>query len=228
MALNRYELQKLKSLLDQTSKSLNIFALGYPDIITDCLTLCEIWEDNNLEQLPLDSQQQDIQTWHGYSGEVPDAVEFFKYLGHKLTVIDKLSHRGIETLIDLNETLPIQLYQQADLIIDTGTLEHCFNAGQAFCNMCEMLAVDGMVMTMAPYSKLNHGYYNFCPLMYKDGFEQNGFEIIELEAINRKYTPVEIPSATKQGMPPGTVLFCSARKLQSQPWQWPVQGKYLL
>lgn len=93
--------------------------------------------------------------------------------------------------------------------------------------MCELLAVDGMVMTMAPYSKLDHGYYNFCPLMYKDGFRQNGFEIIDLEAIDRKYRPVEIPDATKQGMPPGTVLFCSARKVRNQPWQWPIQGKYL-
>lgn len=227
MALNRYELQKLKKLLDQASRPLNIFSLGYPDIIIDRRALCDIWDNNNLEQLPLDSREKDIQAWHGYSGEVPNSVALFEYLGHHLTVVDKLAHRGIETLIDLNETLPISFYQTADLIIDTGTLEHCFNVGQAFRNMCELLAVDGMVMTMAPYSKLDHGYYNFCPLMYKDGFRQNGFEIIDLEAIDRKYRPVEIPDATKQGMPPGTVLFCSARKVRNQPWQWPIQGKYL-
>lgn len=227
MALNQYELQKLKNLLNQPSKSLNIFALGYPDIITDRSTLCNIWDNDNLLQLPIDLREKDIQAWHGYSGEVPDAIALFEHLGHQLTVIDKLAHRGIETLIDLNEPLPVSLYQTADLIIDTGTLEHCFNVGQAFRNMCEMIAVDGIAMTMAPYSKLNHGYYNFCPLMYQDGFGQNGFEIIDLEAIDRKYNPVEIPSATKQGMPAGTVLFCSARKVHNQSWQWPVQGKYL-
>lgn len=74
MALNRYELQKLKKLLDQASRPLNIFSLGYPDIIIDRRTLCDIWDNNNLEQLPLDSREKDIQAWHGYSGEVPNSV----------------------------------------------------------------------------------------------------------------------------------------------------------
>lgn len=227
MALSFYELGKLKGLLAQTSKNLQIFALGYPDIITDRATLCEIWQDDLLAQLPIDSKQKDIQDWHGYHGEVPDASAFFKHLGHNLTVIDKLCHRGNEISVDLNEPLPKDLYQQADLIVDTGTLEHCFNVGQAFRNMCDMTRVNGIIMTMAPYSKLNHGYYNFCPLMYEDGLEQNGFEVLEISAFDRKYRDVEIPNATKQGMLPGTVLFCSARRISNQPWQWPVQGKYL-
>lgn len=227
MALDLYALKKLKNLLDQSSKSLQIYALGYPDLIVDRATLSEIWQSNDLLELPLDNKQQDIQEWHGYRGEVPDASVFFDYLGHTLTVLDKLCHRGNEVSVDLNEPLPEELYQQADLIIDTGTLEHCFNVGQAFRNMCALTRVDGIIMTMAPYSKLNHGYYNFCPLMYEDGFGQNGFEILELSAFDRKYRDIEIPKETKQGMLPGTVLFCSARRISNQPWQWPVQDKYL-
>lgn len=46
--------------------------------------------------------------------------------------------RENEIILDLNEELPIMYEKKYDLVIDTGTHEHCFNAGTAFTNMLKL------------------------------------------------------------------------------------------
>ena len=56
-----------------------------------------------------------------------------------------------------------------DLIFDVGTLEHCFNVGQAFKNIMEMTKLGGTIF-MATASKINHGFWNFCVLLHTQIF----------------------------------------------------------
>ena len=98
-------------------------------------------------------------------------------------MIDIVSARGNERIVDLNMPLPDNLRLRFDLVIDTGTCEHCFNVAQAFMNSCQALAIGGYLVHAAPINKCNHGFWNFCPGVYPDFLGDNGFEIIYMSGI---------------------------------------------
>lgn len=201
--------------------------LGYPDLLVDLPLVADLFGDHLAQDLPIDPRQDQIRSWHNFRGDVYDSLVLFSRLGYQVTVLDKIPHRGLETLIDLNDELPQHLYGSADLVIDTGTLEHCFNVGTAFKNMCELVGVGGLIMTAAPANKLGHGYYNFCDNVYHDGFKTNGFEIISVKLLDGRYREITPVPTKKIGPPPKSIWLCVARRVESRAWRWPVQGAYL-
>lgn len=80
--------------------------------------------------------------------------------------------------LDLNKPLDSALNGAASVVIDAGTIEHVFNASQAFINVHEMTKPDGMIIHIAPVTWLNHAYYNFNPKTYKMIGDANGYELI--------------------------------------------------
>lgn len=230
MGINATFLSRIKTVLEQQAlrtKKRRLYSLGYPDLLVDIEHILKCFGSEIAQTLPIDERQRDIQLWHRFTLPVYDSIELFARLGFKTTVIDKIAHRGIECVVDLNEPLPEQYQQQASLLIDTGTLEHCFNVGTAFRNMCEMTQQGGVIITAAPANKFRHGYYNFGPDIYIDAFNDNGFEILDMVCLTSKMQPVIIPSKTKNGMPHGSIFMVTARRNKIQNWQWPVQRKYL-
>ena len=212
---------------DHPSSHGRMTCLGYPDLLVDLPLVAELFGSDIAQNLPIDSQQDQIRSWHNFHKNVYDSIELFSRLGYRVSVLDKIAHRGLEILIDLNEDLPQHLRASANFVIDTGTLEHCFNVGTAFRNMCELVSVGGIVMTAAPANKLGHGYYNFCDNVYHDGFTTNGFEILSVKLLDSRYQEIFPVPTKKIGPPPKSIWLCVARKIESRPWQWPVQGAYL-
>lgn len=230
MGINAKFLSRIKTVLDDDlihTPNRRLFSLGYPDLLVDINHIRWCFGPDLADNLEIDANQSAIQAWHRYPGAVFDSLQLFSSIGFETTVIDKIAHRGIECVIDLNEPLPEQYQQQASLMIDTGTTEHCFNVGAAFRNMCEMVELGGVIITAAPANKLNHGYFNFCPNVYADAFGLNGFELLDLVCLDGKMAPVPIPSKTKLGLPHGSIFMATARRDKIQTWQWPVQRKYL-
>jgi hypothetical protein len=203
-----------------------VVCLGYPDLLVADSDIRDLWGDDILKDLPVDAAQRQIQSWHKFQGTVYDSIELLTRLNFRVTVLDKIPHRGNEVQVDLNGPLPWDLVGVADLVIDTGTLEHCFNVGTAFRNMCELVAMDGVVMTAAPANKLGHGYYNFCNNLYHDGFRVNGFEVVSLKLLDSRLRDIPIPTK-KEGPPPRSIWMCVAQRRKIQAWQWPVQGAYV-
>jgi hypothetical protein len=203
-----------------------VLCLGYPDMLLDEQFMVSIYGSDFVAKIPEDSNADNIRAWH--KRELPkiyDAMFLLKHHGFDVTVFDSIAHRGYEKIVDLNEPLPEEYKQQFDLIIDTGTLEHCFNVGQAFKNVCQSVKIGGVFMTAAPMTKLNHGYWNFGTIVHQDGFSQNGFEILDTTHYHRgSVLPPE--SCNSKRIPLKTITTCIAKKVNEQPWTWPIQGKY--
>lgn len=130
--------------------------------------------------IPVRADSGYVRRWHRYPetfGDILETTAVFKALGIEPTYFDITEIRAAEIIIDLNEPIPGTLCGQFSLAIDTGTLEHCFNVGVAFKSMCSMVKKDGVVITAAPMTMMNHGFWSFSPTTYHDFFTQNGFKI---------------------------------------------------
>ncbi len=154
--------------------------LGYPDLLVDDKGLAAYLDAGTIAGLPLRDDSQAIIQWHPSARNLTkifDSMAVFNALKIDLEVTDMAQHRGCERIVDLNEPLPTEMEQRYDLLIDTGTLEHCFNVGQAFKNMCAAMRQGGILVHAAPLNRYNHGFWSFNPTLYHDFFEDNGYAI---------------------------------------------------
>jgi hypothetical protein len=200
-----------------------VVCLGWPDFVVSEELMSELYgKKANKFRIENNPRQ-----WDRIYGEFFDVHAVFQYHNCNLTIIDLVKHRGVEEFLDLNEPLDEKFFQKFDLVIDTGTLEHCFNVGTAFKNMCNMTKKGGIIITAAPYSRPFHGYYNFTKGLYTDGFEKNGFEILEFICTTSKKMRVMPEEEFFSKIMPGQgILNCIAKKIEDKEFKWPVQGKY--
>jgi SAM-dependent methyltransferase len=90
--------------------------------------------------------------------------------------LDVSSYEGCELVQDLNRPLTIRT-GKFDLIVDNGTIEHCFCAAQAFFNVKRLCALGGVVFHNNPANWFGHGFWNFSPCVYFDFYRANGFDV---------------------------------------------------
>jgi len=174
-----------------------------------------------------------IARWHGMpeTTKVVEAAQLLALLGYDLEVLDVVEARGGEMVHDLNEPVPASLHRRYALIIDPGTLEHCFNIAQAAKNVAEMVAPGGWVFHGNPMNMFNHGFYNLNPTWYHDFYAANGFKVELVEGVVnpvRQLQRFEVPLTGRfGGVPPESSLYVLARRESEAPVRWPTQTKYL-
>ena len=159
--------------------------------------------------------------WHGRKDPLPDTEELFEHLEAKLTVVDFVADRGIERIANLNEPHDLGKF---DLVIDPGTLEHCFNIGQALFNAANAVKAGGYIFHISPMTMLNHGFYNLCPTLYHDFYAQNHWRIEELKAMARPYP---IHSVDRFYISTEYIIRCLVQRMEEEPLTMPIQTKYL-
>jgi hypothetical protein len=145
--------------------------------------------------------------------------------------VDVIAHKGFERIVDLNDH---QMWPMPySLVINPGTLEHCFNIGQAWANAWNAVAVGGHILNVAPVTMLNHGYWNINPIAFTDWCVMNGGHIVDMKFArngnaNISVTKQPIPNS-KSGRgcyPPETVGYCLMKKIKNVARRWPAQGVY--
>ena len=107
--------------------------------------------------------------------------EFFLILGiENVKVLDLDGYEGADYLFDLNESeCPSNLRSKFDLIVDGGSLEHCFNLPNALNSLNLMLRNDGIIFHSNPANKmLDHGFYQISPTLYSDYYQAAGFDLL--------------------------------------------------
>lgn len=229
MALIALELKRQRTRAD--GAKLSICALGYPDILCSPDNLLEIF-GQEISLASFRSDAEGIREWHGFCGAVSvvDAHEFFAAIGHELTVVDIKVIRGGELVVDLNERLPESFIGKFDLVIDGGTLEHCFNIGQAVANVLKMTKVGGAIHHVHPFNMANHGFYNLNPTWYTDFYGDNGASVQFLKVLTdprRDGKWIDVPSAGRfSGVPENSLLLSLVRKEADAAIHWPLQQKY--
>ena len=233
MAIDNNFFKTLVKTLKFIDKPAKVACLGYPDLMcSEDLLEKEVGLDNL--ELKIKVEYPDIHskvrkklieegTKNLYTTE-----SFFKKFNLTMDVFDIFSHTGKEKILDLNEPLPLQYKNKYKCVVDVGTLEHCFNVGQAFKNMCDMLKVGGIVFTAGPSNKKNHGFWNFCPTAYTDCFLQNGFEILDFVGVRtdgKGYIGLNPENRRLTGIQEN-VIICVVKKVKDVDFKWPLQMKY--
>ncbi len=239
MAMNAIYLNLLKSVLAHArpgdeSRRLRTVALGYPDLIATANEVRSVFPSLKDDAFVVRQDAAQIAMRHGAKGAlaaVLDSDVLFKSLALDVDYIDVAPERGIERQVDLNEPLPADMVSRYDLAIDTGTLEHCFNVGQAFKNVAEMMAVGGVILQAAPLNRYNHGFWNFSPTAYHDFYSENGFELLYLKGwaggLSGQFQEFGVdPVGGFRNAPENAALLCVCQKKEQRPVRWPTQFKY--
>lgn len=159
----------------------------------------------------------------GRDGTIESEIE---KAGGTFSCVDLFRHRGVETLCDLNQ--PTGFHAEYDLVIDPGTLEHCFNIGQAMINAASAVRVGGRIFHGSPMTMLNHGFYNINPSFFGCFYKTNGFEIELIEARMQGGVGEKIPIRLHMRFngEGNTGLYCLARRIEEKEFVFPTQAKY--
>ena len=203
----------LKILTPHLSNA-KILSLGYPDIIATPEILEEMFG-----VVPVKFTNRGKE--HGFDIPLPESYSYFEKLGSELTCVDVVESYGGERIVDLNYPHDLGKY---DLVIDPGTCEHCFNIGQAFMNASQSVKDGGRIFHINPMNAMNHGFYNICPTLMNDYYEQNMWKIELLEAMPMRQLNF---SAVKRFF--DTIeynLYTLALRVGEMPMKFPVQYKY--
>jgi SAM-dependent methyltransferase len=154
------------------------------------------------------------------------ADALFRALGaNPLEFMDASAYEGATRLHDLNVPLSPDWEETSDTLIDSGSLEHVFDAKTAIESYLRLVRVGGSVvlLDMPAVNFCGHGFYQFSPEFFCEVFsERHGFELQSLAlAAEWGYAPfysvshpravggrVEIPSTD------ACHLFVRARKIR--------------
>lgn len=164
---------------------IKILSLGYPSV---CLPTQYSNQENFKPREPNNSIERNLKTNSQIKGFNLEFFEFDHILSSlfidkkfTLEVLDIHSAQYPGIIWDLNKEIPYSYYNNYDLILDSGSLEHCFNIGTAFQNIARMLSLNGMIVSAIPYFSPHHGYYNVNPnLLYEFYCPLNGFKLVDI------------------------------------------------
>lgn len=211
MALNEYTL----SLLSQIEFT-SVLSFGYPDIVVSRETLVEI------TGIEVEKVSGHGSGWHGVKFPLPDTLEFFQKKGAHLTCVDYKQLRGYEIVADLNYPHD---FGEFDVVIDPGTIEHCFNVSQAAFTAANSVKEGGYILHVNPVSMVNHGFYNLSPTWYFDFYESNGFDVLRCFVVGKNFEN-DLPHKDRVIIPPEVSAYTLARRRVKTSLKPPIQAKY--
>ena len=192
-----------------------LLSLGYPDLL--------IADEFDVPEVANADLQRRNHSWQGKIYET-DAV--FRKLGIVATYADISAHTGLEKPIDLNAKITDA--PQFDAVFDPGTLEHCFNIGQAFVNVRNLTRPGGHIIHLNPANMVNHGFYSISPTTYYDFYEHHGDEI-RLGAMIDKEGSAGATYREKRmllGFVAHNLMLVRRSAVDSMSRGWPNQWKY--
>jgi len=232
VAIDTIYMEFLRPVLKKIPAGKRVACLSYPDLLFDSLEISAHFPGILPNLLRVQGDGDRIKRWHGIESkkELVDTQSFFEALGLAVDFFDFKKFRGIEIETDFNNPIEEKYKSTYVLVLDTGTLEHCFNVGLAFINMCSLVKDGGIVLTAAPLNKGNHGFWNFSPCAYENFFRQNGWGILLAEGIYRDGAEIKRFSPPGNGRfnpPPESVMLVLARRKGNSSLKFPIQQKYV-
>ena len=188
MALNALELATCAGLIRKVARGRppRLLLLGYADLLCTPESLRAVGLEVDWDRLPKRPPEVSRVIWQQHGREtlagtpMLETKGVLRALGAEPTVADALAWGGEEYVLDLNH--PLELNQRAedeipDIIIDPGTLEHCFNIAQAFDNVDRLLKPGGFVYHQAAAAFPNHAFWSISPTAFFDFYQSRGYEL---------------------------------------------------
>lgn len=235
MAINVLVLSVLQQIRPHLPPEPSICCLGYPDVLVSDEQARQYLGAEAADRLTYRADSDAILAWHRLESQlnrVIDAESLFAAMGMRLTVVDLVASRGGERIVNLNDPLEPDLAGAFDIVLDAGTMEHCFNVGQTIRNILEMAKVGGFVIHMNPMTMINHGFFNFSPTFYYDFYGQNGHQLmapicgVSANGIKVSYKNLH-PTQRQRVAETTTMIMSLVRKQHDRAPIWPMQSKYL-
>ena len=228
-----------EATLDTQKKMLSI---GYPDLFLN---------NESIQSLPQDAVKYTIENkkalkWHGLSDRqytylsIEQLVQEYKWSFEYLDIHPGTGDTQNYIQVDLNQPIPENLYCGYDLIIDSGSAEHCFNIAQVFENYFHMLKPGGILLQYMPFLSPNHGFWSINPTVIYDLAKDNPIKILECnlsayssyrhyfdnQAVQIPFSPVgrfTLDCASSQNI---ILMFFAYKKLAKSIFTYPIQSKY--
>ena len=206
---------------------MRVASLGYPDLIAP-FAMFERMLDDKVHALGYRADSAAICKRHGLQDiAIPDAESFFKLMGCELDVYDIVQERGCEILCDLNNEWEHVTWMEYDIVLDVGTVEHCFAISNAIKNMAQLVKQGGIIIHENPFNNPNHGFFNLNPTFFADFYEANGFELLECKLVSRDGRETIVPRTQRFRFNGGEMnVFAMARRTRIQSFVMPTQSKY--
>ena len=135
-----------------------------------------------LEPQPLPpglSHLTDMPSWdYGLrAGFTSDQALLWTLAGIEVQHLDCSEYERAEYTLDLNQPVPLHLHEQYGVVFDCGTMEHVFDIRSTLQNVDRLVRPEGRVIHVTQGSNwLDHGYYQFSPVLFYDFYGVNGYE----------------------------------------------------
>ena len=207
-------------LLRQAFPARRVLSLGYPDMLLSRKAAKALY---GVDLRHIHPQNDDAKRRHSCDFDLIDAEELFREMGSVLTCVDYKVLRGNEVVADLNYPCD---FGEFDLVIDPGTLEHCFNLPQAALNVASVVVEGGRILHCNPISMVNHGFYMLSPTWYADWYGQNGWTVEKLIVSDGKNAQ-DVDPVARVSVGTNLSVYALAKRTKCQPMKWPIQTKYL-
>ena len=228
----------------RSTTNIIIGSVGYPDLIirNDQINLVPC---SDLAQSVIKNEK--ALRWHNLDPSFYSALSieaFCETSGITFEYLDIMPGTGTQNCfqhIDLNLPIPEHLYCKYDLLIDSGTAEHCFNIGKVFENYFHMLKPGGILIQYIPFLSPNHGFWSINPTTIYDMARVNPIKLFQMNLNAYKSylhyfdcipIKVEFQKVKRFNLPvalgESVILaeFCY-KKISKSIFKFPVQSKYL-
>ncbi len=220
MAISYYPLKLIAPRL----AGAEVLSLGFPELLLSGKQVEELFSYKPKKFMRRGSGQR-----HGMNVDLPDTIDVMGHVCKRFHCVDVQKFEGMEEICDLNHPQDLGRY---DVVLDPGTLEHCWNVGQAWLNAANAVKVGGAIMHLSPVSMLNHGFWNFCPTAFFDFYTQNGWEIGRQEYFKQDREKFKVGSAKgaefeRVHIAPEHGMICIAVRKSNAALIYPTQSKYL-
>ena len=204
-------------MLSQVLPKRRILSLGYPDLVMRAEDVTAI-----LGVTPTEFSTHG--DWHGCETPIPETQHVMGLIGSTMDCVDIVASRGCERIADLNYPQDLGEY---DLVIDSGTTEHCFNVAQALINAAQAVRAGGAIFHSFPMTAMNHGFWNASPTMFADFYGQNGWQV-QIARLEHDGQAYEVPTYKRFVAQPETYLCVFAQcPAKRAPMKYPTQQKYV-
>ncbi|MDE2104741.1 MAG: hypothetical protein KGL39_46320 [Patescibacteria group bacterium] len=241
MALNGAELLVIDALLRRSERRARVLSLGYPDLLITpefCRRRLPSVDPASIALRP-DGVRACEQ--HSFRAKAMfESHSFFAAIGAQLTVLEPLGDGFLKRALtwrfsDLNRRL-WTWRGGYDLVIDPGTVEHCFNVARAMLNVARLVRRGGYVYHQAAISFPNHGFFSISPTFFADFYEHRGFDLARpllwdadasLDDLGIARPVSDIDAFEECNFTGGPVIgMYLARKSRDAASGWPIQRKY--
>lgn len=165
--------------------------------------------------------------------------DFYLKQGFKEYLALDINNTEYTVKADLNESF--DLGRQASLVTNIGTSEHIFDQGKVFENMHNLTKDSGVMFFHLPLTPwLNHGLFNYNPILFEALAVANNYKLMGLEVGDREGVMINLPfeeivkergqfalEAACRAAERPSFVFCVFRKVGNEPFKKPFQKRYI-